>query len=270
MTSKIKILVSVACLTAFMSGCGGGGGSKTIKNDKLYPFLLSGAYTVNAYGGSDKYFVLFANGMKAKPNEWTFLSELEEAYVNLFIFPYKNGKSEARRELSNSWDIKSKEDFLETADYLLSEGHQKAYEFCREILDENGGEQADVNKINMKKYASKYDGKLGKIKNINFVKENYTQFSSAGIKAWDIARYVNNVNLAYCAEFVTEEEGLQLVAKALAEAQKQYQNWTDYWNDFNLGRYFWGGDNDPNFTKIANALTDEENAYSIYNYMPLK
>ena len=271
MISKIKIFISVICLTVFAAGCGGVGSSssKIIKNDKLYPFLLSGIYTVNGYGGADKFFGMFTKGINAKPGERAFLSELEEGYEQLFVFPYKGDRSGARRELSRSWGIDNKEDFLETADDLLAEGHQKAYEFCRKILDENGGEQADVNNIDINKYASEYEGRFGKIKNIQFVKDNYNKFSPAGIKAWDISRYVNNINLAFCAEFITEEEGYQLVANALIEAKKYYQDWSTYWNDFNLGRYFWGGDDDPAFTKTADSLTDKENNYSVYNYMPL-
>ncbi|MDR2971196.1 MAG: DUF1266 domain-containing protein [Bacteroidales bacterium] len=270
MRSKVTMFISVVCLALFFFCFGGGSDTKTIKNDKLYPFLLSGIYDVYGYGGQDKFFKMFSEGMNAKPGGRTFLTELNEAYEELFIFPYEDDRSGTRRELSNSWGIESKEDFLETADFLLTEGHQQAYEFCRKVLDENGGEQADINNIDLKKYASEYDGRLGKIKNIKFVKENYNNFSPAGIKAWDIARYVNNVNIAYCAEYITEEEAHQLVAKALIEAQKYYQDWNEYWSDFNLGRYFWGGDDDPAFTKIANALTDKENAYSIYHYMPLK
>ena len=274
MILRTKILISAVCLVIFTSGCGGSGSatseSKTIKNDKLHPFLLSGSYIVNGYGGADAYFKYITQGIKAKPEERTFLTELENAYVNLFIFPYEDIGSGARRELSNSWGINNKEDFLETADYLLTEGHQEAYEFCRKVLDENGGEQADVNNIDMSKYASEYDGRLGKTKNVQFVKDNYGKFSPAGIKAWDIARYVNNVNMASAAELITEEESYQLLTKALAEAQKSYQDWNEYWNDFNLGRYFWGGDDDPTFTQISDALTNKENAYSIYNYMPLK
>ena len=269
MNLRTKVLISVVCLAFFASGCGDGSDTKTIKNDKLHPFLLGGIYAVNGYGGADDFFELFPQGMNAKPGNQAFLSELNEIYEMLFIFPYKNDRLGARRELSNSWDMDSKEEFLEMAEYLLTEGHQKAYEFCRKVLDENGGEQADISNIDLAKYASEYDGRLGRRQNIQFVKENYHKFSSAGIKAWDIARYVNNVNMACCAEFITETEGQQLVAKALVEAQKQYQDWNEYWNDFNLGRYFWGGDDDPTFSKITDTLTDKQNNYSIYNYMPL-
>ena len=270
MISKIKLFIAVTCLAVFVSGCGSGGSNKTIKNDKLHPFLLGGVYMVDGYGGADAFFRNFPRGMNTKPGESGFLTELNEIYETLFIYPHKNNKSGIRRELSNSWGIENKEDFLEMADFLLTEGHQKAYEFCRKVLDDNGGEKANVNAIDLAKYASEYDGRLGKLKNIKFVKENYNKFSPSGIKAWDIARYVNNVNMACGAEFITKEEGYQLLAKALVEAQKCYSNWDEYWNDFNLGRYFWGGDDDPTFTKIAEALTKEESVYSIYKYMPLK
>ena len=270
MIERTKFLILVVCFAISASSCGGSSSSNTIENDTLHPFLFGGIYTVNGYGGADDFFELFPEGMNAKPGNRAFLPELEEIYEMLFIFPYKNDRSGARRELSNSWGIDSKAEFLEVAEFLLAEGHQKGYEFCRKVLDENGGVQADVNTIDLSKYASEYDGRLGRSQNIQFVKDNYGKFSPAGIKAWDIARYVNNVNMAYCAEFITDDEGNQLLAKARIEAQKLYQDWNVYWNDFNLGRYFWGGDDDPTFTEIAETLTDLKNNYSIYNYMPLK
>jgi hypothetical protein len=274
MILKTKTLVSAVCLALLVSSCGGGGSnskssSNIIKNDKLHPFLLSGIYTVNGYGGADEFFGYFSEGMNAKAGERKFLPELEEAYSELFIFPYTDMKSEVRRELSRSWDIDSKSDFLETAEYLLAQGHQQAYEFCRKVLDENGGAQANINQIDLNKYASEYDGYYGELENIKFVKDNYHKFSSAGIKAWDIARYVNNVNMARCADYISEAEGYKLAANALVEAQKHYQDWDQFWNDFNLGRYFWGGDDDPVFYEIAAALTNKNNKYSIYHYMPL-
>jgi len=269
MNVRTKILISAICLAFIANSCGGGG-SKTIRNDTLHPFLFGGIYMVNGYGGSDVFFELFAEGLDSRPGSQSFLSDLEEGYEMLFIYPYKNDRSGARRELSNSWDINSKEDFLEMAEFLLTEGHQKAYEFCRKVLDEYGGEQADLSQIDLTKYASEYEGRLGRRQNIQFVKDNYAKFSPSGIKAWDIARYVNNVNMAQSAGYVTDDEGYQLLAKARTEAQKLYQDWDEYWSDFNLGRYFWGGDDDPSFTKIANALTDKNNSYNIYNYMPLK
>lgn len=267
---KLKsIFLSLAAFGFIFSGVSCGGSSETtIKNEKLHPFLLSGIYTLHGYGGGSSYYPYIKQFVTAEPGSKKFLDQLNKAYEETFIFPYgTDDKSDYQDALSDWWGIENKSDFMETQEELLVDYHQASYEKVRKALDENGGANADLTAIDIEKYDLDEDDALV---DLRFVRDNYDKFSKSGIKAWDIARYVNNINFAHAAGYLNYSECMEMAKKALAEAQKYYDNWADYFNDFNLGRGFWGGDNSSAFDRVTKELLDTENAYNIYNYMSIK
>lgn len=268
---KLKLtLLSLAALGFMISAVSCGGSNETtINNDKLHPFLLSGVYTLHGYGGSSNYYPYIKQFVKDEPGTKGFLNQMSEIYEDGYVYPYgtddKRGTQEA---LSDWWGVENKSDFMETENWLLTEGHQASYEKVRKALEENGGATTDLTSIDLAKYGLDDDDDV--YADLRFVRDNFDKFSKAGIKAWDIARYVNNVNLGHAAGYLSDDEGVEMAKKALTEAQKYYDNWTDYFNDWNLGRGFWGGDNSAAFDKVVNEILDKENAYNVYNYMAIK
>lgn len=246
----------------------GSGNETTIKNEKLHPFLLSGVYTLQGYGGGTVLYPYLKQLITAEPGSSKFLNQMSDAYEQHFIFPYgTDSKREYQNALSDWWGAENKEDFMETQERLLTKGHQAAYENVRKALEENGGANADVTAIDADKYGLDEDDAMV---DLRFVRDNYDKFSKSGIKAWDIVRYVNNINLAHAAGYLSDDEGMEMAKKALAEAQKYYDDWASYFNDYNLGRGFWGGDGSTEFDKVIGEILDKENAYNIYNYMSIK
>lgn len=269
-------LLTGICSTTFLTSCNSSGSGttaskennkKVIKDEKLYPFLLGGVYFFHGYNGANAIMTQMKSELTEKPGSDAFTKELQKTYDELFIYPFKpEDGAGAKSTLAEWWDIKSKDDFLKTQQELLAEGHQKKYEAYRKALDENGGAQADVNKIDIKKYKFNIDAK----EQLTYIKNNYAKFSKAGIKAWDFARYVNNTCMGYAAGYVSKEEGYELLNKLAPMAKQQYDNWATYFNDWNLGRGFWGGDNSESFDADVKAIQDTTNQYNIYNYMPIK
>ena len=267
---KLKsIFLSLAAFGFMFSAVSCGGSSETaIKNNKLHPFLLSGVYTLHGYGGGSTYYPYIKQLITAESGSGKFLNQVSEAYEQTFIFPYgTEDKSDYQDALADWWGVENKSDFIETQEELLTGMHQAAYEKVRKAIDENGGANADITAIDINKYDLDEDDA---ITDLRFVRDNYNKFSKSGIKAWDITRYVNNVNFAHAADYLSEDECMKMANKALVEAQKYYDNWADYFNDFNLGRGFWGGDNSTSFDKVIQELLDKENAYNIYNYISIK
>jgi hypothetical protein len=89
-------------------------------------------------------------------------------------------------------------------------------------------------------------------------------------KAWDLARYVNVINLAECAHIITKSEGNELVKKIVPVAKKNYDDWDTYMKDFNTGHKNWAATNDepdPGFEKASLELLTTKN--SIYKYLKL-
>lgn len=266
---KIKniffVLVGVSLAISLFS-CGGGDNNK-IENKKLQPFLLCGVYTLGGYGGGEQYTEAIKQRITTEPGSKQFLKDLSDAYDAYFIFPFKTSdKAGAKRELASWWGNDSKEKLTETLDWLLKEGHQTTYESCRKAIDENGGANADIAAIDLAKYGLDNND----IADLRFVRENLDKFPKGGIKAWDIARYMYNVNLGYATEYFSEEDGQKIAQKALEEAQKHFDNWDDYWNSYLLGYHFWGGDRSEAFSGLVNDMLNKENQYNIYNYLNIK
>jgi hypothetical protein len=242
-----------------------------IRNDELYPFMLAGVYFVHGYGGPQQTFDgLIKPSVQGEPGSDTFSKSIQAAYSRYFIFPFKpqddkDGK-EAKATLADYWDIHNPAELEKSLGWLLDEGHQAQYTQYRKVLDENGGAGADLAAIDLTKHnLSKKD-----VPGIQFIKDHYTEFSKAGIKAWDIARYINNICVAYQAGYFNRGEATAWLRKAPPVVQSQYSDWKAYFNDFLLGREFWGGgetDNARFKVEVAGML---EGKYSIYNYMPVK
>jgi hypothetical protein len=280
-----KIIAAVGLLALTTAGCNSSNAGKeekkeqtvaaaetvTIKNDELYPFMLAGVYFVHGYGGPTHTFDgLIKPAVKSEPGTADFSKEMQAAYSRYFIFPFKPGdaagEKDAKATLAEYWDIHNVAGLEKSLTWLLDEGHQAQYAQFRKVLDENGGATADLNTIDLNKYKLTKEDLAG----IQFIKDHYTAFSSAGIKAWDLARYINNICVAYQAGYFNRGEAMAWLMKAPQVAQARYSDWIAYFNDFLLGREFWGGgeaDNARFKEEVAGML---EGKYSIYSYMPVK
>lgn len=238
-----------------------------IKNDKLFPFLFGGIYFLHGYGGAASTFDRMESEIKTDTGSAKFQQEMSEAYSEILVYPYKKDQmSDMKEGLADAWDIHNKKEMLETLDWLLKNGHQEKYSKCKKAIDENGGANADLQKIDLAKYDLGKDDR----DKLAFVKKNLNAFSAAGIKSWDYARYVNNICMGYSAGYLSESEGNELLQKVVVAAQKDYENWKAYFTDFKLGRSFWNGDDsDSEFIEDVEDISNN-NAYNIYKYMHLK
>lgn len=247
--------------------------SETVQDEKIYPFMLGGVYFFNGYGGPDRVFnQMIKPEVHKAPGEQGFVTELESAYVKYFVFPFKKeddpGGKEARATLKEWWDIKNKEELEQSLNWLLNEGHQQLYATYRKALDENGGASADIDKVDLKKYG--LDADEAPKARLKVIKDNYAAFSKAGIKSWDLARYINNVCIAFQADYLSSDEAIVWLSKASPVAKQHYDSWDTYFKDFNLGRQFWtGGKNDgTDFNAVASGMRQGD--YSLYKYLAFK
>lgn len=277
-----KKLVTLILLSASIAACNSSGKKGTqqgidstkevtaIRDNELYPFMLAGVYFFHGYGGADNVFNNMIRPVaQGTPGTAVFTKSIQKAYSQYFIFPFKPqddpGGADAKSTLSKYWEVNSKADLETDLNWLLDEGHQTQYAFLRKILDENGGANADVEKIDLKKYDLDKASVLG----LAFIKANYSDFSKAGIKAWDYARYVNNICIGYQAGYLTRDEATAWLKKVSLAAQQNYTSWQAYYKDFLLGRAFWGGGetDTPQYAKdVADMMTGD---YSIYKYMSI-
>lgn len=246
--------------------CNGQSGKRVIKDERLASYMLGGIYTLTGYQGEVEGIIdMFENNLPDTTAS-DFLSQMQEGYTDLLIFPFKDGtqKSGILSEFKNFWGINNKEELLATLEELKNGLHQTKFEKCRKAVGENGGKNADINTIDLAKYGVDKE-------DVDFVIQNFGKISVTGIKAWDYARYANNVNMAQGAQLLTESECDELMKSLLATVRADYNDWKSYFDDFDMGRRFWGGgrENAEMFSRSAKLL-GAENAYLIYKYIPLQ
>ena len=261
-----KVLLPVCIVSLLLTSCGGNGSKEksatdsstevatanaTIKDDQLYPFLLGGVYFFHGYGGGQEtQDKIIKPGVQSKPGDGAFLDDLHTVYTEYFIFPFKpEDGAGIKSTLADAWDITDKTSFLKTQEELLTNGHQAKF------------------------LALSADGAVGKDElekeQLAFVQTHKAEFPKQGIKAWDIARYVNNTAMGYAAGYLTKDEANAALAKLAPLVKGQYADWAEYWKSYNLGRKFWAGDeeNDAAFDKTSADM--QQGDYSIYKYVKL-
>lgn len=261
----MKILVLIITLAAILLSCGNSStdskkasgsdkeavaNNNTITDDQLYPFLLGGVYIFHGYGGGkETQEKLIKDQMEKKPGDDGFLNELHKMYSNYFMYPFKPEDGGSKETLAEYWDITDKASFLKTQAELLTNGHQSKYL----ALSASGAT------------AKTPDEK----EQVAFIQAHKTEFPKQGIKAWDIARYVNNTAIGFAAGYLTKNESDAALAKLQPLVSGQFSNWDEYWKSYNLGRKFWAGDaeHDAEFDNTSKEMLQGD--YSIYKYVKL-
>lgn len=272
------ILLLIILSTAIFSSCKSDTSKKadhtraavaTIQDDTLKGFMLSGVYIIQGYGGADKFFNKIKAEVGSDTTHTNFLTLLDTAYHHHFIYPYPQSSAEkvdARNTLSTWFQINDQNDFFLFLTHLKDSGFQAHYLMCKKALDDNGGANADISKIDL----GKYNLPNGSEVLLKFVKDNYTKFSPAGIKAWNIGLYVYTVCLGYGAQYIDASNGKIVITQMLYETQKYYNDWKTYYSDFMLGRQFAGVEPASNATYQQTIDNILQGSYSAYTYLPLK
>lgn len=260
-----KFFMGICTLAIALTSCGGGSKSSdatTIEDPKLYQAMLGGIYPIIGWGSHYNP----SSNMNASPDDKGFLKELASYNEELLIFPFTTEPDEAAESksmLSSAWDINSKEDFLSAANDLLEKGHAVRYGAGLELLKNNGGAEANLSKLSLPENLSEAT--------LKYMKDNYAKFEGHSMKAWDYARFVNNVNMGYSAGYITENEAYELLAKVVPLAQAAYDSWGAYYDDFLLGRELWSnGSNESEYSTAVALIKDKDNKYNVYNYVSFK
>ncbi len=256
-------LLPAALLVALFASCGSAenngktssgttsaGGAATINDAKLAPFMYGGVYFFHGYGGGRQTLDNLVKGqMSSTPGDDGFLDELHTVYTNYFYYPFKpEDGAGARSTLSEAWEITDKASFQKGQADLLASGHQAEYD----RLSAAGAAATGADEQ----------------ERLAFINAHRAEAPEGGIKAWDLARYVNNTAMGYAAGYITQAEGDAMLAKVPELAHKHYKSWDAYWKGYNFGRKYWGGDveNDAAFDRTS--LEMQQGEYNPFKYMP--
>jgi len=136
----------------------------------------------------------------------------------------------ARNMLQNSWGIGSRDDFLQTLQWIDQGGH-------RQVFSELGARAADLSPDDLSKAVSRLNAEDAN--SVMVAHRYYKQFGAQSIAAWDYARYINLCRWGVAAGYISEEEAWPRAMHAAQILQQTFASWREFGENYLVGREFW-------------------------------
>jgi len=178
---------------------------------------------------------------------------LEEGFCSLDMNASDADPEDVALLLQDAWGVNSKNDLLITLEELLSGIHQKILLdliFLNEqkilTLDEYR-RRSEFSKLFEDHDDSTFEFTVNEAKKLNQVS------GPTGIIAWDWARYVHLLRLAFLADMIEEEEAWTHLKRLKQPMKKTFSNWEQFAQSFTHGRGFWLQSSDS-FSDIMDSL----------------
>lgn len=153
-----------------------------------------------------------------------------------------------REVLKDSWGVDNKESLVNVLAWLLKEGHHQQLmqliSFCKA--------NTSLETRTIERYREQFDQPLA-YENISeesfrrgliLAESKEARLSSAGIRAWDIARYVHVLRFGYMSRFIHADE-CWLHLKRLSSVVSEFTDWRDYSHSYIVGYRWWSGTAGP-------------------------
>lgn len=143
--------------------------------------------------------------------------------------------SQAQQSLADSWDITDADELMETADWLMNEGHNKdALDFLNEL-----GLSSDIDRDT---FAATLESENLDEETIICLMAAYDAWSAYGdgaIAAWDLSRVGTIMGFGYAAGYCSYEEAMDKMLEAAQKAQGLYDSWEDFNKSYLYGYSYW-------------------------------
>jgi hypothetical protein len=132
----------------------------------------------------------------------------------------------------SGWDIKNRDDLLDSLIWIENGGHRQSFQQWGEKLlpltDEEyqnllTEHQSDVELLNEIKITKKYFISLG----------------DKSLFGWDYSRYISLCRWGYLAGYLSEEEAWQKIMPVARLLQDKFDSWQDLGENYLIGRRFW-------------------------------
>ncbi len=145
-------------------------------------------------------------------------------------------RSQAAQSLSDSWDVADAAGLMETADWLMNEGHNKE---AKEYLGEFGGTEA-ADRAAME---AKLEGEDGEVRSaVLAAYDAWAAYGDAAISAWDLSRVGTVMGFGYAAGYCTYEEAMDKCLEAAKKAQESFGSWEEFNQSYLYGYAYWMGE----------------------------
>jgi len=153
-----------------------------------------------------------------------------------------------REVLKDSWDINDKESLVTTLAWLLKEGHHQRLmqliSFCKS--------NPSLESRTISRFREQFDEPLAYEESseqtfrrgLVLAESKEAKLTAAGIRGWDIARYVHVLRFGYMARFIHADE-CWLHLQRLEPVVNEFTGWNDYAHSYIVGYRWWSGTAGP-------------------------
>lgn len=171
-------------------------------------------------------------------------------------------ESKSREMLSNSWNIENTADLMETAEWLINEGHnQDALKFLSAY---NGINEANRDSFDAKLQEQNLDN--GAYISLLAAYDAWSAYGDGAIAAWDLSRVATIMSFGYVSGYCTYEEAMDKILEAAKKSQELFDSWEDFNKSYFYGFSYWSEESldDPGSSaaeraELINSLESQAN-----------
>lgn len=143
--------------------------------------------------------------------------------------------SQAQQGLSDSWGIENADDLIESADWLINEGHnQDALEYLNEY---DGTTETDRDTFDAKLKEQNLDDET--YVSLLAAYDAWSAYGDGAIAAWDLSRVGTIMGMGYAAGYCTYEEAMDKILEAAEKSQELFDSWEDFNQSYLYGYSYW-------------------------------
>jgi hypothetical protein len=167
-------------------------------------------------------------------------------------------KQDCRDLLSEWWDIDSKEEVLETIDWLFREGHRIQYDIIWQAMNAISIKES---KAFLREHvvANKMEEEaaMQRLRNMRDALELFNEHNLIGkdtqpdMLIWDYARIINLTRGSFDAGYLTREEALDIIIRCVEPIRKTYSSWKQLSVSYQFARCVWNGVDEDVFEEMT-------------------
>ena len=194
----------------------------------------------------EQLWAIALTGIMSERNRSNF-NTLEVSVMN------ERNKDTWLETLRRDWDVKSREELLETIQRMENSGHAATLKYIQGIVQETIQKNGDFSVFTM---YNQYQLNSRQYNYLKFTVLNWNIFSNRSILAWDWGRMISLCRWGYQVGFLAEMEAWEIIMYFAVKIQEAYNSWEEYGFDYYMGRVFWasGSGDDVSYILETNPI----------------
>jgi hypothetical protein len=191
-----------------------------------------------------------------------FLAWANDYPVNALLKPQQTIDVDG---LAGSWGITDSDSAEETLEWLLTEGHRVYWGDTLAVYRGQSGADEDSRAL---AFAQNLKEALPRILHYRLIASEADLFSQR-VDAWDYGRVVFVASESHYLGYLTQEQAMSYILRALYQITKVYGTWIEYARSYLLGRLMWGGARSDSYDFVMVMVAMVEYQDSTWNLYPL-